>query len=92
MMLRWSRRSRRDLACRDFVELVTDYMEGTMPAAERRRLDRHLQACPHCTRYLDQLRVVVTLTGRLTEDDVDTLGPTARAELLEAFAAFRESP
>jgi anti-sigma factor RsiW len=89
MMLRWSRRRGRDLACRDFVEEATDYMEGTMPAAERRRLERHLAACPHCTRYLAQLRLVVDMSGRLTIEDVDALGPAAREELLTAFRAFR---
>jgi hypothetical protein len=89
MMLRRSRRSPRDLACRDFVEAVTDYMEGTMARSERRRVARHLRACPHCTRYLGQLRTIVAMTGRLTEHDVDALGPTARAELLAAFAASR---
>ena len=89
-MLRMFRRRRRDdLACVEFVEVVTDYLEGAMPAAERARLERHLRGCAGCTRYLEQMRTTVTLVGRLSTDDVDALGSEARAELLTAFRAYR---
>jgi anti-sigma factor RsiW len=90
MMLKGSRRRRRDIVCIEFVEVVTDYMEGTMAPPDRRRLERHLAACPHCTRYLVQLRSVVDMAGRLTTDDVHALGPAARTELLAAYRAFRD--
>ena len=89
-MLRMFRRRRRDdLACVEFVEAVTDYLEGAMSAADRARLDRHLRACHGCTRYLEQIRTTITLVGRLTTGDVDALGDRARAELLAAFRAYR---
>ena len=89
-MLRMFRRRRRDdLLCVEFVEVVTDYLEGAMPAAERARLERHLRGCAGCTRYLDQIRTTITLVGRLTEDDVDALGNEAREELLAAYRAYR---
>jgi anti-sigma factor RsiW len=89
-MLRMFRRRRRDeLLCVEFVEVVTDYLDGVMPPAERARLERHLRGCPGCTRYLEQIRTTITLVGRLTEDDVDALGSEARDELLTAFRAYR---
>jgi len=89
-MLRMFRRRRRDdLACVEFVELVTDYLEGAMSSADRARLDRHLGGCDGCTRYLAQMRTTITLVGRLTVDDVDALGDDARAELLAVFRAYR---
>ena len=89
-MLRMFRRRRRDdLACVEFVEVVTDYVEGVMPPAERARLERHLRGCAGCTRYLEQMRRTITLVGRLRTDDVDALGDEARAELLAAFRAYR---
>jgi anti-sigma factor RsiW len=66
-------------------------MEGTMPAADRERFERHLRACPHCTRYLAQLRLTIDLTGRLTVGDVESLAPWARSDLLAAFRAYRGS-
>ena len=43
---------RRDLVCQQAVELVTDYLEGTLSRAARRRFEAHLAGCPHCTEYL----------------------------------------
>ena len=89
-MLRMFRRRRRDeLLCVEFVEVVTDYLEGAMSPGDRARLEAHLRACDGCTRYLEQIRTTITLVGRLTVDDVDALGDDARAELLSAFRAYR---
>lgn len=57
-----------DLACVEVVELVTDYLEGALPEAEARRLERHLHTCPGCTEYLQQLRTVAGSLRGLTED------------------------
>jgi anti-sigma factor RsiW len=70
------------LTCRELVELVTDYLEGALPRADRRRFERHIAGCDHCTAYLEQIRLTITATGRLTEEDLE---PEARGELLAAF-------
>jgi anti-sigma factor RsiW len=57
-----------DLSCVHVVEIVTDYLEGALPAAEARRLERHLGTCPGCTEYLEQLRAVAGSLRGLTED------------------------
>jgi anti-sigma factor RsiW len=57
-----------DLACVEVVELVTDYFEGALPAAEARRLERHLETCPGCTEYLEQLRTVAGSLRGVTEE------------------------
>ena len=90
-MLRMFRRRRRDLLCVEFVEVVTDYLEGAMDARDRARLEAHLRACDGCTHYLAQIRITIELTGRLSTDDVDALGPAARAELLTAFRTFKNA-
>ena len=51
-----------DLACQELVELVTDYLEGALPAAERARFDAHVAACPGCGEYLEQMRATLALT------------------------------
>ena len=75
-----------ELTCKELVELVTDYLEGAMPRSERRRFDRHIAGCDGCTAYLDQMRVVIRVMGRLTED---SLTPEARDELLTAFRNWK---
>ena len=42
----WRRRRNEDpLVCREFVELVTSYLEGTLPVPEHSRMDAHLAEC-----------------------------------------------
>jgi anti-sigma factor RsiW len=74
--------SRREMSCRELVELVTEYLEGTLPRRDRRRFEAHLKKCEWCGRYLEQIREVVRTLGRLTEE---TIPPRARDELLVAF-------
>ena len=42
-----------DLTCREIVELVTGYVEGTLPGAQRGPFERHITLCPDCDTYLD---------------------------------------
>jgi anti-sigma factor RsiW len=88
-MVRIFRRRRRDLLCVEFVEVVTDYLEGAMSTGDRARLEAHLSACHGCNRYLAQIRITIELTGMLTTDDIDALGPDARNELLAVFREYR---
>jgi anti-sigma factor RsiW len=63
-------RRRRPLVCRQAVELMSDYIEGFLTGRDQARLEDHLQRCPHCTEYLAQMRVTITLLGRVEPDDV----------------------
>jgi predicted anti-sigma-YlaC factor YlaD len=53
-MIRWRRR--REIACRELVELVTAYLDGAMSRADRARFDAHLGECGDCREFLLQLR------------------------------------
>jgi anti-sigma factor RsiW len=74
-----------DLSCQEFVELVTDYLEGALDDATRTRFEQHLAACPGCETYLDQMRETAS---RLGEIPVETLSPELRTTLLTAFRDF----
>jgi anti-sigma factor RsiW len=78
--------SRNDLVCRQAVELVTDYLEGRLPRRQRRRFESHLAACPHCTRYLDQIRTTVAALGRVEVEDLDA---ATRDGLIELYQRYR---
>ena len=52
-----------------------------------RRFRRHIEACDHCSAYVEQMRLVIEASGRLTEDDID---PAAREELLDAFRGWKD--
>ena len=76
-----------DLVCQQVVELVTDYLEGALSRRDRRRFERHLRGCPNCTAYLEQMRVTIAVTGRLTPED---LTPDAREEFTALFRRWSD--
>jgi predicted anti-sigma-YlaC factor YlaD len=77
-----------ELTCKELVELVTDYLEGVLPPAERRRFEEHLAGCQGCRDYLQQMRETIRLTGQLTEEAIE---PQAREALLHVFRAWKNS-
>ena len=79
-------RPRRDVDCREAVELVTDYLEDALSPAQRRRFEAHLAHCPDCPEYLAQMRAIVALAGRVTPDD---LTPRMREELVSLYLRWR---
>ena len=76
----------RDLPCQQAVELVTDYLEGTLRRSARRRFEAHLAGCPHCTEYLAQMRQTISITGRLVPED---LTPQMRDEFVDLYRRWR---
>lgn len=78
---------RRELVCKELVEVVTDYFEGRLSAEERERFDRHLLGCRGCRNYVEQMRATIRTVGSLDEEDVP---PAGREELLGAFRRWRD--
>jgi anti-sigma factor RsiW len=58
------------LVCRDAVELVSDYLDGTLSRRDRRRLEKHLAQCDACTAYLDQMRATIAASGTVGPEDL----------------------
>ena len=59
-----------EMACRELVEVITEYFEGTLPEPDRMRFEAHLAVCSSCRRYLEQMRQTVDVLGGLTEDSI----------------------
>lgn len=75
-------------SCRQIVELVTEYLDASLPAAERVAFERHVAICPPCRGYFAQLRVVTRVAGRLGAED---LSPGMREGLAGAFADWKST-
>jgi anti-sigma factor RsiW len=90
MMRLWRRRHRHadPLVCREFVELVTDYLEGALPDADRVRFEAHLAECDGCSGYLEDMR---RLVGTMHEAPEPPPDPRTREALLAAFRDLRGS-
>lgn len=73
------------LTCHEVIEIITDYLEGALPADDRRRVEEHLAICDGCTTYLEQMRETIRLTGMLTEEQIPE---DQKEQLLEAFRGW----
>jgi len=76
------------MACQELVEVITAYLEGTLPAVDRARFETHLASCASCQEYLEQMQALVRLTGKLT---TRSLEPESVDSLLSAFRRWRDS-
>ena len=74
-----------EMSCRELVEVITDYIEDTMPSGDRRRFEAHLEECAYCANYLDQMRETIAAMGELREEWLD---PEARDQLLRTFRCW----
>jgi anti-sigma factor RsiW len=75
------------LACRELVELVTDYFEGALSPADHERFEAHIGECDACTMYLRQMRLTIEALGSIPPE---SLSPEAERELAAAFRDWRE--
>ncbi len=75
------------MTCKELVEVVTEYLEGTLAPEERERFEAHLAECQGCTTYLAQMRQTIALVGRLSEQDIS---PEATQDLLAVFRNWKK--
>jgi len=68
--------------CRDIVELIPWYVNGTLPANEARRVASHLVSCEACRDELVQV-MRINLEVKQAFADVESIAGTTKAEVIE---------
>lgn len=76
-----------EMACRELVEVLSDYLEGNLAEQDRRRLEAHLEICPYCVDYVEQFRRTIAAMGSLSAESIP---PQRRQELIDAFRGWHE--
>jgi Putative zinc-finger len=66
----------RPLPCKEIVELVSDFIEGTLPRSTRRRMEHHLRGSDPCVEYVGQIRAA--------------LPPETRDHLVDLYRQWQE--
>jgi anti-sigma factor RsiW len=56
--------------CREVAQLLIDYVEGELSAAERRSIDLHLMACPDCQHCAETYLHTQALTQEIRYEDI----------------------
>ena len=75
-----------EMSCKELVELLTGYLEGTLSPADRLRFEEHLAVCEGCRIYLDQMRTTIGALGRLREEFIPL---QAKEDLLRVFRTWK---
>jgi anti-sigma factor RsiW len=81
------------LSCREIADFLMAYLDGELPAKERRAFGRHLFWCRACVAYVDSYRAAVRLAraaGDAGADEPPEPIPEALVQaILEARSAGR---
>jgi anti-sigma factor RsiW len=70
------------MSCQEFVERVTDYLEGRMTIEELAAASSHLEKCDGCSNYVEQMRETVKALRGLVPGEVSV---ETREKILAAF-------
>ena len=57
-------------ACPRIVALLSDYLDGRLPADVRSDLEQHLGGCSECTRFVETFRSTINVLHSLTDEDL----------------------
>ena len=53
------------MTCREFAELLDDFVSGDLPADKRQLADGHLQECPPCIVFLNTYQLTILISRKL---------------------------
>ena len=56
--------------CSRLVSLLSDYIDGRLPADVKRDLEQHLGGCGECTTFVGTFRSTVAMLKSLKEEDL----------------------
>lgn len=62
-------------SCKECIEFLIDYLDGTLPQAKRVEFELHLELCPPCDRYLQQYRTTIRLGQEAMKERVEKSPP-----------------
>jgi anti-sigma factor RsiW len=74
-----------EIDCRECVDILADYVDGTLPKPEAELLEWHLEGCAPCVAFVNTYRGTVDAARRLREVKL----PPEIRETLRAFLKRR---
>jgi predicted anti-sigma-YlaC factor YlaD len=74
--------NQKELNCQEVVELVTDYLEQALLPEKQAQFEDHIETCPGCDIYLEQVQQTIMMLRKLSEQQTF---PETKQDLLEVF-------
>jgi anti-sigma factor RsiW len=81
--------SERRLSCREFIEFIMDYLDGTLSSGESAVFEFHLGICPDCVHYLESYRETSRLSVEALRDPGATVPDDVPEDLVRAILELR---
>jgi anti-sigma factor RsiW len=79
-----------ELTCRELIDQLDAYVDGSMPADQRAVLDAHFAVCSACVAYLKNYRQTIAMGRAVFSDKNAPVPPEVPAELKAAILASRK--
>ena len=76
-----------NFTCREIVELITDYLEGSFTLSQRLRFQMHIGLCFACRSYLCQMKYTVATLRQLPSEPVPT---QVKEALMKRFRTWKQ--
>jgi anti-sigma factor RsiW len=77
------------LNCMEFETFLIEYMEGDLPAGQRRVFEFHMVVCRECRDYLAAYRRTIEIAGRAYDDETAPVPSDVPEDLVRAILAAR---
>jgi len=75
--------------CDCFYQVLSDFLDGELPAEDAALVEEHLRRCPPCLVYLEQFKLVHKACGRVDPDDLPDDFDQVMAGVMKAWRANR---
>jgi anti-sigma factor RsiW len=75
------------VTCQQFVDILTDYLEGVVDPRLRADIERHIVICRGCANYAEQMRSTIDILARAAGEDASGDGS---GELVGLFRRWRD--
>jgi anti-sigma factor (TIGR02949 family) len=59
-----------ELRCREIIDLLADYLDGSLPSETAKNLEAHLEGCPPCIAFVNTYRGTVNVVRRLSAAEI----------------------
>ncbi len=71
-----------DIGCPECMQLLADYVDGTLPKDQLELLEWHLEGCAPCVSFVNTYKGTVDAARRLRETPETRLPPELRQKLI----------
>lgn len=86
------KKPRRSAQCRQIFDNLSEYLDGELPTEDCDRMHRHIEACPACVAFIQDLKRAIDRCRSLEVCPDEDSRPVLRRLLTEEYRRLKNSP